>query len=214
MRRSARVLSAAVLVGGVFAVTPAAAADPTAEVTPATVSPGSTVTVSVTCDPVGGTAPATLDATSLAFAEDTVSLQQVPGGAPQGPGGGPGPVYRGTARIAGPGEFTGLEGTGPDSAWTVDGTCPAGRGAHGRAWSATFDVSRAGGGGPAPCTRPPQQPWPDSCPPPAVQHGVKAGAGGTFTDSVPALVAGGLFIAGAFAAAGHRLWRRGTAAGG
>ncbi|MHC5908024.1 hypothetical protein ACVNF4_29670 [Streptomyces sp. S6] len=207
MRRSARVLSAAILAGGVFAATPAAAADPAAEVTPATVSPGSTVTVSVTCDPVTGPAPATLEATSLAFAEDTVSLQQVPGG-------GPGPVYRGTARIAGPGEFSGQEGIGPDSAWTVEGTCPAARGAHGRAWSATFDVSRAGGSGPAPCTRPPQQPWPDSCPGPTVQHGVKAGAGGTFTDSAPALVAGGLFIAGAFAAAGHRLWRRRTAAGG
>ncbi|WP_338681059.1 hypothetical protein QD712_00440 [Streptomyces acidiscabies] len=207
MRRSARVLSATLLVCGVLAVTPAAAADPAAEVTPASVSPGATVTVSVSCDPVTGTAPATLEATSLAFAEDTVSLQQVPGG-------GPGPVYRGTARIAGPGEFTGLDGTGPDSAWTVDGTCPAARGTQGRAWSATFDVSRAGGGGPAPCTRPPQQPWPDSCPGPTVQHGVKAGSGGTFTDSVPALAAGGLFIAGAFAAAGHRLWRRGSAAGG
>jgi len=206
MRRSARVLSAAILAGGVFAATPAAA-DPAAEVTPATVSPGSTVTVSVTCDPVTGTAPATLEATSLAFAEDTVTLQQVPGTSP-------GPVYRGTARIAGPGEFSGREGTGPDSAWTVEGTCPAAPGAPGRAWSATFDVSRAGGGGPAPCTRPPQQPWPDSCSGPTVQHGVKAGTGGTFTDSVPALVAGGLFITGAFAAAGHRLLRRGTAAGG
>ncbi|MGJ5892311.1 hypothetical protein DF268_14295 [Streptomyces sp. V2] len=207
MRRSARVLSASFLVCGVLAVTPAAAADPSAEVTPASVSPGSTVTVTVSCDPVTGTAPATLEATSLAFAEDTVSLQQVPGS-------GPGPVYRGSARIAGPGEFTGLEGTGTDSAWTVEGTCPAARGTQGRAWSATFDVSRAGGGGPTPCTRPPQQPWPDSCPGPTVQHGVKAGTGGTFTDSVPALVAGALFIAGAFAAAGHRLWRRGTAAGG
>ncbi|SCE41647.1 hypothetical protein GA0115242_136228, partial [Streptomyces sp. SolWspMP-5a-2] len=39
-------------------------------------------------------------------------------------------------------------------------------------------------------------------------HGVQAGAGGTFTDSVPALVAGGVLIAGAFAAAAHRLHRR------
>ncbi|QNP69261.1 hypothetical protein IAG44_07290 [Streptomyces roseirectus] len=207
MRRSVRVLSAAVLAGGVCAVTPVAAADPAAEVTPASVSPGGTVTVSVTCDPVTGTAPASIEATSLAFAEDTVSLQLVSGAAP---------VYRGTARIAGAEEFTGLDGTGPDTAWTVDGTCPGASG-RGRAWSVTLDVSRAGGGGPgggSTCTRPPQQSRPDSCPGPAVQHGVKAGAGGTFTDSVPALVAGGLFIAGAFAAAGHRLWRRGTGAGG
>ncbi|MFG3102333.1 hypothetical protein ACGFZL_17665 [Streptomyces sp. NPDC048182] len=35
-----------------------------------------------------------------------------------------------------------------------------------------------------------------------------AGAGGTFTDSVPVLAAGGALIAGACAAAGHRLLTR------
>ncbi|OSC50521.1 hypothetical protein B5181_40170, partial [Streptomyces sp. 4F] len=48
-----------------------------------------------------------------------------------------------------------------------------------------------------------------------VEHGVHAGAGGTFTDSVPALVAGGVLIAGACGAAAHRLLRlrlRGDAA--
>ncbi|MGW8065450.1 hypothetical protein ACVV2G_25070 [Streptomyces ziwulingensis] len=39
----------------------------------------------------------------------------------------------------------------------------------------------------------------------AVEHGVRAGAGGAFTDSTPALVAGGLLLAGAGAAAAHRL---------
>jgi hypothetical protein len=34
---------------------------------------------------------------------------------------------------------------------------------------------------------------------------VRAGAGGTFGDSVPALVAGGVLIAGAAGAAAHRL---------
>ncbi|WP_407111500.1 hypothetical protein ACE1N8_30260 [Streptomyces sp. DSM 116494] len=38
-------------------------------------------------------------------------------------------------------------------------------------------------------------------------EGVHAGAGGAFTDSVPALAAGGLLIAGAFGAAAHRLYR-------
>ena len=38
-------------------------------------------------------------------------------------------------------------------------------------------------------------------------QGVHAGAGGAFTDSVPALAAGGLLIAGAFGAAAHRLYR-------
>jgi hypothetical protein len=47
-----------------------------------------------------------------------------------------------------------------------------------------------------------------------VQRGVHAGAGGSFTDSVPALVAGGLLIAGALGAAGHRLYRDRTAAEG
>ncbi|WP_426568044.1 hypothetical protein [Streptomyces canus] len=41
-----------------------------------------------------------------------------------------------------------------------------------------------------------------------VQHGVHAGAGGAFGDSVPALAAGGLLIAGALGAAVHRLCRR------
>ncbi|PNG16252.1 hypothetical protein C1J00_42980, partial [Streptomyces cahuitamycinicus] len=41
-----------------------------------------------------------------------------------------------------------------------------------------------------------------------VQRGVRAGDGGAFTDSVPALAAGGVLIAGAFAAAVHRLRNR------
>jgi hypothetical protein len=44
--------------------------------------------------------------------------------------------------------------------------------------------------------------------PPPVQHGVRAGEGGAFTDSVPALVAGGLLIAGAFGGAVYRLRRK------
>jgi hypothetical protein len=41
-----------------------------------------------------------------------------------------------------------------------------------------------------------------------VQRGVRAGGGGTFTDSVPALVIGGVLIAGACGAAVHRLRNR------
>ncbi|WP_405551789.1 hypothetical protein [Streptomyces sp. NBC_01171] len=44
--------------------------------------------------------------------------------------------------------------------------------------------------------------------PPTVEHGVQAGAGGTFTDSVPALAAGGALIAAAAAGAGYRLYGR------
>ncbi|MEU5071275.1 hypothetical protein [Streptomyces asoensis] len=46
------------------------------------------------------------------------------------------------------------------------------------------------------------------CAPAPVEHGVQAGQGGAFTDSVPALAAGGLLIAGALGAAVHRLRRR------
>ncbi|AKZ59273.1 putative secreted protein [Streptomyces ambofaciens ATCC 23877] len=45
----------------------------------------------------------------------------------------------------------------------------------------------------------------EPCAGPAAEHGVRAGAGGAFSDSVPALVAGGVLIAGAGAAAAHRL---------
>jgi hypothetical protein len=60
-----------------------------------------------------------------------------------------------------------------------------------------------------PTHQPPHDPTHHSTHHPApVQQGVHAGSGGTFTDSVPALVAGGLLIAGAFGAAVHRLLRR------
>lgn len=64
-----------------------------------------------------------------------------------------------------------------------------------------------GGGESRPCP----EPNADSCGSAPVQHGVEAGEGGTFTDSVPALVMGGILIAGAMGAAAYRLWHRGTA---
>ncbi|MFC8425570.1 hypothetical protein ACFUN7_32835 [Streptomyces sp. NPDC057236] len=45
------------------------------------------------------------------------------------------------------------------------------------------------------------------CPTAPAHQGVHAGAGGAFTDSVPALAVGGLLIAGAFGAAAHRVYR-------
>ncbi|MEU6770726.1 hypothetical protein [Streptomyces sp. NPDC046759] len=52
----------------------------------------------------------------------------------------------------------------------------------------------------------------DGCAPPTVQHGVQAGEGGAFSDSVPALAAGAVFIAAACGGAGYRLYglRRST----
>ncbi|WP_149826718.1 hypothetical protein [Streptomyces tailanensis] len=250
MRRRAHVLSATALIGAVLgAGAPAAYAEPAAQVDPHEVAPGGTVTVSVSCDPTGGPAPETIDASSQAFEQGTVKLQRVPGN--DDPAGGP--SYQGTATIAPAADFE----TGPDTKdvpteWGVDGTCPAPPGGKEKQWSATFTVSLDSVPHHSP-HQPPHDPThkpphdsthqpphdsthqpphdsthqpphdPTHKPPhdpthhpthhsthrPApVEHGVHAGGGGTFTDSVPALVAGGLLIAGAFGAAVHRLLRR------
>ncbi|MEU0117699.1 hypothetical protein ABZ137_29440 [Streptomyces bobili] len=276
MRRTARVLSVAALAGAVLTgVAPVASADPAVEVSPATAAPGSSLTVTVTCDPLGAPAPQAIDAASDAFEDGTVELTLEPGGDEL-----TGPSYRGTARIAPAADLdVPADALGTDSAWTVDGTCPAPPGGEGGPWSATYDVPRAGGGGAGPtapsaphapscapahptacatpppcppghptaCATPPPcppghttpcpthpapppcptarataphgtaphsaVPQPAGCPGAAVQHGVRAGTGGTFTDSVPALAAGGLLIAGAAGAAVHRLRRRDRTAG-
>ncbi|MFE7901338.1 hypothetical protein ACFU3E_28325 [Streptomyces sp. NPDC057424] len=219
MRRSLHALSAAVLAGSALVgFAPAVFAEPAAEVSPATVHPGGTLTVSVSCDPTGGRPPDTIDATSQAFDEGTVPLQRVTGNDDKVSG----PAYRGTARIASAENFEGdPDALGEDSAWTVDGTCPAAPGGEGKQWSATFTVTH-GSGPHKPSHKPTHHPTHKPCPEPshhrerphtecdaaAVQRGVRAGDGGAFTDSVPALVAGGVLIAGAFGAAVHRLRNR------
>ncbi|MEU1271088.1 hypothetical protein [Streptomyces sp. NPDC005799] len=304
MRSTARVLSAAALASAVVGFAASAAlADPAAEVSPTTGSPGGSVTVSVTCESTGGPAPATLEATSQAFEGGTVQLQRVPD--EDGATAPARAAYRGTARLAAADTLT-ADGPGAatqDSPWTVDGTCPAVPGGRGKAWSASFHVNRgdgaggggdtrpgsdgAGGGGDTPpgsdgagiippgddegavtppgedgqavtppgdvqgvtrpgdvqgvtrpgedgqgvtrpgedgqgVTRPGKDSDPcreqsadsaDSCDPAVIQRGVRAGEGGSFTDSVPALVAGGILIAGALGAAAYRLWRRDTLTG-
>jgi hypothetical protein len=196
MRRTVRALSVVLVAGAAFGgVVPVAVADPAAEVSPASVEPEGSVTVSVSCDPVGGTAPATIEATSQAFGEEAVQLQRVPGNDDAAAG----PAYRGTARVASGEDY------GDDSAWTVDGACPAEAGAQGRPWSATFDVTEGGGTGHG-CTEPRVEPCASTSAP--VQRGVQAGTGGAFTDSVPALVAGGVLIAGALGGAVYRVRRR------
>ncbi|MFH8973489.1 hypothetical protein [Streptomyces sp. NPDC017890] len=252
MRRTARALSTAVLASAAlgFGAAPAPAepgvpppsaepgvpppsagvGEPAAEVSPADVTPGGTVTVSVSCAPTGGVAPATLDATSAAFDEGTVELRKVGGG----DGTTSGPAYRGTARIVPAEEFeTAPDAAGSEDAWTVDGACPEASGGEGAPWSATMTVPGANGAGAngvgakPPCPEPaaPGEPCgatEPACPDPearhgetsakgkpcggaTAQHGVRAGTGGAFTDSMPALVAGGALIAGAFGAAAHRL---------
>ncbi|CAM5710204.1 hypothetical protein SPURM210S_03781 [Streptomyces purpurascens] len=146
MRRTVHALSAAVLAGSaLLGFAPAVFAEPAAEVSPATVEPGGTLTVSVSCDPTGGPPPDTIDATSQAFDEGTVPLRRVTGNDDKASG----PAYRGTARIASAENFEGdPDALGEDSAWTVDGTCPAAPGGEGKEWSATFTVAHGGGGHP------------------------------------------------------------------
>jgi hypothetical protein len=208
MRRRARVLSAAVLAGAVLGVAaPVVYADPAAEVVPDEAAPGETVTISVSCDPTGGPAPESIDASSQAFEQGTVKLQRIPGN--DDPAGGP--SYQGTARIAPAADFeTGPDAAGGSTEWGVDGVCPAPPGAEQKQWSATFTVNL---GGHHPTQHPTEQPTHqpthhDTHRPAPVQRGVHAGGGGAFTDSVPAMVAGGLLIAGALGAAVHRLLHR------
>ena len=255
MRSTARVLSVAALASATLGFAASAAlADPAAEVSPSTVSPGGSVTVSVSCEPTGGQAPASIDANSEAFDEGTVQLQRVPGNDE----GAAGPAYRGTARVSSADDSTddsaadnpaadnpagssadhsaagfaadAPEEAGRDSAWTVDGTCPPAPGGKGKAWRATFQANHGGDGGGGVVgggvggvvgggvgggdeSRPCDGPGADSCAGAPIEHGVQAGAGGTFTDSVPALVMGGILIAGALGGAAYRLWHRGSAFG-
>ena len=136
-------LSVAVLAGSALVgFVPVGSAEPAAEVSPATVQPGGTLTVSVTCDPTGGPPPDTIDATSQAFDEGTVPLQRVTGNDDEVSGA----AYRGTAGIAPAENFEGdPDAPGEDSAWTVDGTCPAAPGGEGATWSATFTVTHGSG---------------------------------------------------------------------
>ncbi|MGX1911839.1 hypothetical protein ACWIID_23675 [Streptomyces phaeochromogenes] len=225
MRRTVRALSATALTAVALGATVAAAENPGAEVSPRTVAPGGTVTVSVACEPTGGPAPETIDATSQAFEHGTVQLNK-DGGKEDAEGG---PAYSGTARIAPAGNFEegGPDAVGKDSDWSVDGTCPAAPGGQGKQWSASFSASREGssredshegsrdegsrdevsrdGGSRDGGARDEGA---------AVQHGVHAGEGGTFTDSTLALVTGGVLIAGAAGAAVHRLRRRESSSNG
>ncbi|MER6287737.1 hypothetical protein [Streptomyces sviceus] len=219
MRRTARLRALSLVLPALGitlgAAAPSASADPAAEVSPSSVQPGGTVTVSVSCDPGTGTPPATVDATSEAFESQTVRLQLVPGNDDQVSG----PAYSGTARVSADQELQdGAGGVGPDSAWTVDGTCPTADRAPGKAWSATFTVIRgtpAAEGSHRPCpeprTEPGTEPRTESCGTAVVQRPVRAGQGGSFSDSVPALVTGGLLIAAAAGGAVYRLRRKAPA---
>ncbi|MET8825155.1 hypothetical protein ABZX40_12115 [Streptomyces sp. NPDC004610] len=239
MCRSPRLVSLVLVAGAVvLGGAPGVAAEPAAEVSPARARPGGSVTVSVTCDPADGEAPRTLEATSRAFAEGRITLRSESGGdgrsgtryrgtarigtavhpdggardaawtvdgtCPASRGGGKGRQWSATFTVekSGGGQDGGGQDGGGDDGGREDGgggggithrPCPP---EQGREWSA-YGPGEAGRGS-------------GSCEPPPAEHGVHAGSGGTFTDSVPALVGGGLLIAGACGGAAYRL-RRGTA---
>ncbi|WP_369250253.1 hypothetical protein [Streptomyces sp. R41] len=315
MRRTARALSATALAGAALgAAASAASADPAAEVSPGSVEPGGTVTISVTCDAIGGSPPDFIDATSEGFEEGKVQLRRVEGDA-QGVAGAA--AYRGTARIPqGDAAADDPEAVGAESEWGVDGACPGASGGQEKKWKASYTVARgptaasdtaqslpdsgtgqslldsdaverppdtgtgqslpesdaverppdSGTGQSLPdgdaVERPPDTGTGQSLPesdaverppdsgtgqsppdsgtghslpdsddgerppgvgtvqpesgtgqrPPTVEGGVQAGEGGAFTDSVPALVAGGVLIAGGLGAAVHRLRHKDTSA--
>ncbi|MER5396900.1 hypothetical protein [Streptomyces sp. NPDC002599] len=357
MRRTARVLYATALAGAALgAAASGAAADPAAEVSPGSAEPGGTVTVTVSCDAIGGTPPDFIDASSQGFQEGKVQLHRVEGADPGAAGAA---SYSGTAHIGsgepdpaagsategagrgfdevspgtngsgavansdaknsadasegvppgavspapggwvtvvpdaqapapapGPGDpvvpdslipdtdspdmvapdtvgpdqsgpdSVGPDAVGPDSVapddlgpdavgpdtvpeplgpdavgpgtaapgtvepdiagpdtggadgrWNVGGVCPAPPGGHGKQWTASYSVAHG-----ATATHVPDSGTGSDTGvgerPPTVQRGVHAGEGGVFTDSVPALVAGGLLIAGALGAAAQRVHRR------
>ncbi|MBB1256664.1 hypothetical protein [Streptomyces alkaliterrae] len=114
---------------------PAVAAD--AEISPRQVAPGGTVTVYVSCDPVQGTIPGSIEATSQAFAKGTVRLARVTG--QEDNDAVAGPAYRGKAKVASAASFTdkGPNAVGRVSEWGVDGLCPGGE-----QWAATLRVDR------------------------------------------------------------------------
>ncbi|MFD4527975.1 hypothetical protein ACFWP7_29390 [Streptomyces sp. NPDC058470] len=230
MRRTARVLSATALAGAALgAAASAAYADPAAEVTPGSVEPGGTVTISVTCDAISGAPPDYIEATSQGFEEGKVQLRRVTGNDETVSGA----AYSGTARISpdgssGDGGSDGSSGSGgsdgsgsgggggetydgggndavnhPESEWGVDGACPGASGGREKQWTASYTVARGNATGGGTVERPAQ-----------VQRGVQAGAGGAFTDSLPALITGGVLITGALGAAVYRLRSKDASADG
>ncbi|MFD5763224.1 hypothetical protein ACFWIZ_50880, partial [Streptomyces sp. NPDC127044] len=97
MCRTVRVLSATALAcAALGAAATAASADPGAEVDPRSVGPGGLLSISVTCDAIGGTAPESIDAHSQGFEGGKAQLHRVTGGDEKTGGA---TSYHGTARI-------------------------------------------------------------------------------------------------------------------
>ncbi|MEU9543671.1 hypothetical protein [Streptomyces mirabilis] len=172
MCRTVRVLSATALAcAALGAAATAASADPGAEVDPRSVGPGGLLSISVTCDAIGGTPPESIDAHSQGFEGGTVQLHRITGGDEKTDGA---TSYRGTARIpasgtpdAGSGAVDGSGGVGGfgvasaaseqftsdsvdgdrEAQWGVNGVCPVAPGGQERPWNASYTVSHGTGTG-------------------------------------------------------------------
>lgn len=231
MPRTARVLSVAALAGATLGFASAAYADSAAETGSSSVSPGGSVTVSVACEATGGPPPATFGAVSHTKARSGHPAT-VDGTCATAPGSN-GRAWSAASHVtrgdgsdgAGPGESGSDGGPAGDNGGGGhgdDGGGGGGRGDNGGGEGADLGGGAVGGGDVGgdghdqgrPCTEQDS----DSCggtamqngrehdPQDGMRHGVEAGAGGTFSDSVPALVAGGLLIVCALGGAAFRLW--------
>ncbi|MET8561864.1 hypothetical protein ABZV75_15180 [Streptomyces flaveolus] len=118
-------------------------------------------------------------------------------------------------------DSAGRDGTGKDSAGRECAGAGAGAGGGAGAGACGHDDHGCAEPREATCSDGrtcPESHGSDACTPAGVQHGVDAGQGGTFSDSVPALAAGAALIAAACAGAvyrlfGHRRFRGGEPAG-
>ncbi|MXM67953.1 hypothetical protein GR925_32090 [Streptomyces sp. HUCO-GS316] len=224
MRRTVRALSVAALASAALGIAASAAsADPGAEALPSSVS--------VPCDGAGGPPAAAGEATpddlgdgSDASPDDVGELID------------PAPEDLGEGSEASPDDLGGLIDPTPDNLGEDPGVTPddlaedsvvtpddLGEGTLGtESDGAPYGDSCSGteqgtpswvvpSGGGKECTTSYGGSSGESCAPAAVQHGVKAGDGGSFTGSVPALVAGGILIAAALGGAVHRVCRRNPA---
>ncbi|MFG3043709.1 hypothetical protein ACGFZR_02125 [Streptomyces sp. NPDC048241] len=173
-------------------------------------------------------AGATLAIAGPASAESGAPCEDPAASAPRSPGS----SYEGTGTGQGNGAPTGTgQGSGgpaPGAPYLGAAPDPGGKAPTAPAWSgaegcAGGSAGKTGQGGDDPARQGGDEDgdegggdW-DSGPakdaPPTVEHGVQAGAGGTFTDSVPALAAGGALIAAAAAGAGYRVLGRRRPAG-
>ncbi|NEB94316.1 hypothetical protein G3I21_21960, partial [Streptomyces bauhiniae] len=145
----------------------------------------------------------TLAIAGPASAESAAPCEDPAASAPKSPGKSddaplPGAPYLSAAPTGGPERSGGAKDCAAGSAGKTGQT---GQGGDDPAWDDGDEEGQGRDSGPA------------KDDPPTVEHGVQAGAGGTFSDSVPALAAGGALIAASAAGAGYRLYGRRRPAG-